>query len=220
MAKHIIKAVTFLHISTMLCVTVCSQSLSGKYVSCKKGNFDNASFILNRDSTFSYQVATELRGNATFYGHWHLRKDTIVLKIVKPFDDDSLIKKEYVICRDTILPDNSSRITIIQEDTVPFILAKLFINDNDTPVALNVRAQAILKSEIKSVRIKYQGLKDREFLLNSTRCNDFIVMMYDKQFIPMIYLIPIRKWLVRKNGLLPLDENNHPYLGYMYKKAK
>lgn len=201
-------------------VTGHTQSLCGSYVLSKKNISDKTSVVLNHDSTFSYRVTTELRGDALFYGYWHLKEDTVVLRITRPFDDDSLIKKERVICKNVLLPSNTNRITVLEEDTVPFTLAELFINDDDTPVVLDDHAQAILKTEIKKVRIKYQGIADRQFLLGSTECNDFTVLLYDRQFIPSIYLIPIRKWLVQKNGLLPLDEHNQPFKGYLYKKVQ
>ena len=204
----------------MLSVTGYAQRLYGKYASSKKSSVDKSDFTLNRDSTFSYAVSTELRGYAVFYGYWCLKGDTLLLRITKPFDDDSLIKKERIVCKNASLPSGIYRITVVEEDTVPFTLAQLFINDDDTPVALDNHASAIVKRQIKKVRIKYQGIEDRKFVLNSTDCNDFTVLLYDKQFIPSIYLMPIRKWLVRKNGLLPLDEHNQLFKGYLCKKVQ
>src|ERR1700744_4525418 len=149
MAQLIIKSLTIFFFSSMLSVTGYTQGLYGKYALSKKGNVDKSGFTLNRDSTFSYAVSTELRGSVVFYGYWRLKGDTLVLKITRPFDDDSLIKKERIICKNASLPSNTNRITVVEEDTVPFTLAQLFINDDDTPIALDDHAQATVKREIK-----------------------------------------------------------------------
>ncbi len=217
MAQHIIsKYGIFLILATILSVIGCTQKLSGEYTSRKQNMIDKSVLVLNNDSTFYYRINTDLRGSTLLHGNWRLKRDTVILRIMEPFNDDSLIKKEKVICKLSA----SNKITVIVQDSVPFTLAKVFINDADTPIELDDHAQAYVKDNIYKVRVQYQGIASREFSISHNSCNDVTVMIYDKQFIPSIYLIAIRKWIVQKRGLIPLNESNLPFKNDIYYKVK
>ena len=181
--------------------------VSGEYSSVKKGGIDKATLILKGDSSFSYKVSTEMRGIVTFNGRWHLKKDTVILSVTDPFKDDSLLKKERVISKNS----DRNRIRIFVQDTVPFTLAKVFINDSSSATSLDDSAQSFLKDKIKKVVVRYRGMKDRNFVISSILCEDVTVLICDKLFFPSIYLMPILKWLVYKEGLVPLQASNKPF---------
>jgi hypothetical protein len=213
MAKLTIsKSVSIIIMLVSLHISSFSQELTGEYSLVNKALIDKSKLILKVDSSFSYKIMTETRGAVFFKGFWHFKNDTVILNVTDPFKDDSLIQKERVICKS----GDRNRIRILVQDSIPFTLAKVFVNDGSA-IDLDDSAQAFVRNKIRKVIIKYQGMRERIFVINPSVCKDITILLYDKLFLPSIYLMPIRKWLVKKNGLVPLHENNIPYKE-VYKK--
>lgn len=173
---------------------------------------------LNRDSTFSYSLFSELQKD-TFAGNWYVMKDTLLLKITSPFNDDSLLKTERIISKiNPMISSGKNRLKVLVQDSIPFTIATVFINNNQPPINLDSNGEAIVNDKIYKVKIQYQNITSRIFTINSNANNDFTIFIYDKAFIPLNYLSPIRKWIVKGENLLPLDENNKPFKNEVYKK--
>lgn len=195
----------------VLCVTSCSMKLAGSYVPLQGNAFYSSALKLNNGSTFSYTIFSELQRD-TFQGNWYVQKDTLILKITVPFNDDSLLKKEKVISKsNSSIPPGVNMLKVFEQDSIPFTVAKVFINDDQFPANLDSNGEAMVNNKINRIKITYQDITPRIFTINSSVNNDFTIYLYDKIFIPLNYLTPIRKWVIIRNSITPLDENNLPY---------
>jgi hypothetical protein len=209
------KSAYLLALSMMLSTLAFSQkTLPGKYISEIKG-LEWDGLTLDSDSSFTYKFVSELRGRNVYRGLWHLKKDTLFLKVTNPFSDDSLIKKDKIICQ----KGDSNRIRVFVRDSIPFSLASVFINDSAKAISLNDN-QAVLNCKIKKIVIRYSGMRDREFILNTIECNEITVVISDSLWIPRPYLAFSRKYLVRRHGLIPLHDQNKPYKGLYIKQSR
>lgn len=219
MEQHIIKRFwQIAFVFTALCITSCTVKLLGTYAPMQKHSMSSSILELNNDSTFSYGIFSELQKD-TFKGNWKVMKDTLLLKITKPFDDDSLLKEERIISKtNPSISLGENRLKILVQDSIPFTVATVFVNNNQSPIKLNSHGEAIVNGKIEKVRIQYQNIKPRMFTVNSTVNNDFTILLYDKAFVPLNYLSPIRKWIIKRGKLLPLDKNNKPFKNELYKK--
>ncbi|SFW85845.1 hypothetical protein [Chitinophaga sancti] len=201
----------------VLIFTGCGVKLPGKYIPAVQHQRSFSELDLHEDSTFTYDMFTELVKD-TFYGKWYVYNDTVQLHITRPFDEDSLIKPERVISKkNAAVGDGQNRVQVIVQDVKKFTLAKVFINDATTPALLNDDAMVTVNGKITKINILFNNIRPRTFLIDSHQDNDFVIMLYDKEFIPISYKAPIRKWLLKEKRLLPLDEHNMPYKGNIYK---
>lgn len=194
------------------------MKLSGLYTPVQKSSMASSILQLSSDSTFSYTLFSELQKD-TFIGNWHVVKDTLLLNITYPFNDDSLIKPERIISKtNPSISLGKNKLKILVQDSIPFTIAMVFVNDNPSPVKLGNWGEVIVGGKIDKVRIQYQNIKTRAFTLKSNVNNDFTILLYDKAFIPLNYSSPIRKWIIQRGKLLPLDENNLPFKNQVYRK--
>ena len=109
--------------------------------------------------------------------------------------------------------------SIQYRDSIPFSLASVFINDSAKAISLNDN-QAVLSCKIKKIVIRYSGMRDREFILNTIECNDITIVISDSLWIPLPYLAFSRKYLVRRHGLIPLHDQNKPYKDLYIKQSR
>lgn len=199
-------------------ITGCSMKVPGKYIPAVQQQRSSSQLDLHKDSTFTYEMFTELVKD-TFYGNWSVYNDTVQLHITRPFNEDSLIKPERVISKKNAAVGNGqNRVQVIVQDVELFTLANVFINDATKPARLNDNAIVTVNGKITKVNIQFNGIKPRTFQIDSQQDNDFIIMLYDKEFIPISYKAPIRNWLLKGKKLLPLDEHNMPFKRTVYKR--
>lgn len=199
-------------------ITGCGMKVPGKYLPGVQQQRSFSQLDIHKDLTFTYAMFTELVKD-TFYGKWSVYNDTLQLHIIRPFNEDNLIKPERVISKkNAAVGDGQNRLQLIVQDVEKFTLAKVFINDATTPALLNDDAIVTVNGKITKVNIQFTGMEPRTFLIDSHQDNDFVIMLYDKQFIPISYKAPMRKWLLKRKKLLPLDEDNMPYKGVIYKQ--
>lgn len=66
--------------------------------------------------------------------------------------------------------------------------------------------EAILLDKIDKISVQYQDITPRIFTVNSKVNNHLIVFIYDKKFIPLRYLTPARKWVIKNKNLMSLNE--------------
>ncbi|MEO8117629.1 MAG: hypothetical protein ABI653_08250, partial [Bacteroidota bacterium] len=129
----------------MLCVTSCTMKLPGIYTPAQKRTRNTISTLnLNSDSTFFYNIFSELQID-TFSGNWHVVKDTLLLKITNPINDDSLLKTEKVISKkNPLIGADKNKLSVLVQDSVPFTIATIFINSNQSPISLDSHGEAIV----------------------------------------------------------------------------
>jgi hypothetical protein len=198
----------------------CGTKLQGIYIPGRKHSISYTSLQINNDKTFSYTLLSELQRD-TLTGNWLLKKDTILLHIVSPINDDSIIKPEKVISRkDLLLSNGQIRLRIYVQDSTPFTLADVFINRNSTAQHLNNNGETMINGHVNTIRVEFQNLRPRIFIINSEINNDFTILIYDKAFVPVRYLTPVRKWIKRNKAIVPLNQNNIPFKNEFYKKVK
>ena len=189
----------------LFCTVSCSRRLSGIYMPLQNRSSNNSSLQLHSDSTFSYTLFSELQKD-TFIGKWHVIRDTLVLKTISPINDDSLLKAEMVVSkRNPSIGSGKNKIKILVQDSIPFTVAKVFVNNDQVAIGLNNHGEAIVDANLDQIRIQYQGIRPRIFAVNSAKDNDFTIFLYDKAFVPLNYLSPIRKWIIKGRNLLPLN---------------
>lgn len=219
MVQHITnKFLQFAFCFILLCLTGCTMKLAGIYTPVQNDSTGSSTLHLNSDSTFSYMIFSELQKD-TFSGNWYVMKDTLLLKITSPFNDDSLLKAERAISKtNSSVPSGKNKLKVLVQDSIPFTVATVFINNDQIPINLDANGEAIVNDEIYKVKVEYQNIEPRTFTISQNANNDFTIFIYDKAFIPLNYLSPVRKWIIRGKNLLPLHKNNRPFKNYAYKK--
>ncbi|MEO7209394.1 MAG: hypothetical protein ABIY35_00495, partial [Chitinophagaceae bacterium] len=120
--------------------------------------------------------------------------------------------------KNSLIGVGKNKLRVLVQDSVPFTIATIFINNNQSPIDLDSNGEAIVDNNITNVKIQSQNIKPRIFNINSAINNDFTIFLYDKEFIPISYLSSVRKWIIQRGKLLPLDENNKPFKNEKYKK--
>ena len=111
----------------ILFTTSCTMKISGIYAPAQKRTRNSISNLnLNSDSTFIYSIYSELQID-TFSGNWHVIKDTLLLKITNPINDDSLLKTEKVIGKkNPLIGSGKNKLSVLVQDSVPFTISTIF----------------------------------------------------------------------------------------------
>jgi hypothetical protein len=155
---------------------------------------------INPENTFEYYIHMPM-ARGLLKGNWTINGDTLLLDVIKPIIEE---KKDDKIT-EYIEEGEDRTITVLFQDTIPFVGNLVILNNLDTLVIGLDGKVKIGNLGLQRVEILGYFLEDDVvFYLDNDTTSSFLMNVYGNPGVPFLYVAAIETWLIKGKKLYPL----------------